>query len=79
MNTGAFQFEYKDVYYYYDQLRELSIEDSWRFGFQVLVTRNGMRRCVSNRRQIPARYLEQARKCRRGLCVYLTLKKRLTL
>lgn len=38
--------------------------DNWRLGFQVLVTRNGMRRCVSNRREIPVRYLEQARKYR---------------
>lgn len=45
--------------------------DNWRLGFQVLVTRNGMRRCVSNRQEIPVRYLEQARKCRRR--IYLTL------
>lgn len=38
--------------------------DNWRLGFQVLVTRNGMHRCVSNSREIPVRYLEQARKYR---------------
>lgn len=38
--------------------------DNWRLGFQVLVIRNGMRRCVSNSREIPVRYLEQARKYR---------------